>query len=63
MKVGPWDDYVFFTCLLCSKQFDSTDLNLLIAVFNASLYRISTEVITASGKIVVKPIETIQGKG
>jgi hypothetical protein len=34
------------------------DTYQLVAVLNAALYNISTEVTTISGKIVVKPIET-----
>jgi hypothetical protein len=54
-----WGDYYEVPmCGMCHQKFDFNNLDLLIAVFNASLHNASTEVTTVSGKVLVKPMKS-----
>jgi hypothetical protein len=52
------DSYRVSNCGSCLQEFDFTNLDLLVAFFNASLYNASTEVTTASGKVLVNPMKS-----
>lgn len=52
------NSYKVAICGSCHQEFDFNNLDLLIAVFNASLHNASTEVTTVSGNVMVKPMKS-----